>query len=384
MDASIRAVDEAPAWPPGEEWRLSETPVLTIGAVDGPDVIGTIGDLGAGGVALLGDGRIAIADGQADEIRIYDASGARLAAAGRPGDGPGEFRGLSGVASFAGDSLLAWDHRGGLLGSAAVFGGDGAFARTVPVSDRELRNIHGVSSVGALLAAPREWTAPGWEEPALGEYREPRVYERVSPSGQALGTFGPVPGPERVALTASQRALVYFGRDTHVTMGRRFIYSGDSGSFDIGVHEPETGAIVRHLRRPYEPAPVSAEEMADRVGRMVRGDSLLDAINARFGQDLVERARARRPDPRQVPARETHPAFDGIVEDADENVWVRHARRGTDSLQTWSVFDAEGSWLGEVHMPAEFSVRAIGSDAVAVVVRDALEVEYVHIYRLVK
>jgi hypothetical protein len=55
-----------------------------------------------------------------------------------------------------------------------------------------------------------------------------------------------------------------------------------------------------------------------------------------------------------------------------------------DSLQTWSVFDSGGLWLGEIHLPAEMSVRAIGSDVVAVVVRDELRVEYVHVYSLLK
>jgi hypothetical protein len=114
---------DAPQWALGEEWRFSETPLVTIGAVDGPEAIGTVGRIvDESGVALLSDGRIAVADGQANEIRIYDASGNRLTSVGRTGDGPGEFQGLRGIATFGGDSILAWDSRAGFfVGRLSVF-----------------------------------------------------------------------------------------------------------------------------------------------------------------------------------------------------------------------------------------------------------------------
>jgi hypothetical protein len=82
--------------------------------LDGPEVIGTVGRAGdQSGVVLLDDGRIVVADGSANEIRVYDARGARLSTLGRTGDGPGEFRGVRGITAFGRDSLLAWDARVG-------------------------------------------------------------------------------------------------------------------------------------------------------------------------------------------------------------------------------------------------------------------------------
>jgi hypothetical protein len=383
--ADVSAVD-APRWSPGEEWRLSKTPLVTIGAVDGPEAIGTVGRIvDQSGVALLSDGRIAIADGQANEIRIYDASGARLASTGRTGDGPGEFQGLRGIATFGGDSLLAWDSRGGFyIGRLSVFTGTGVFVRTLPTQRLRMRDVLGLGEDGTMLVEPQESAPPGWEEPTLGEYREPRLYQRLSSSGDSLGTFGPVPGPERAAITATQRSLVYYGRDTYVAMGRRFIYSGDSGSFEIAVHDPETGAVLRHIRRPYEPIAVTPEEHAARVDVIRRANARLDSVTARSSPELVQRLRERRPDPGDIPARDTQTVFTRIVEDPDENVWVRHTVSAPDSIQTWSVFDREGSWLGEIGLPVGMSVRAIGTEVLAVVVRDDLGVEYVHIYRLLK
>ena len=89
-DAGLDRGAVSSVWAPGEEWRLEDQPLLTIGSLDGPEAIGTVGQFfpPAPGVVLLDEGGVALADGQADEIRIYDASGTRVATAGRSGDGP--------------------------------------------------------------------------------------------------------------------------------------------------------------------------------------------------------------------------------------------------------------------------------------------------------
>jgi hypothetical protein len=76
--------------------------------------------------------------------------------------------------------------------------------------------------------------------------------------------------------------------------------------------------------------------------------------------------------------------FNRIIEDPDENLWVRHAPVRADSIQTWSVFNPEGSWLGEVDVPWRLSVRAIGRTEIAGVIFDELGVEYVKVFRLLK
>jgi hypothetical protein len=76
--------------------------------------------------------------------------------------------------------------------------------------------------------------------------------------------------------------------------------------------------------------------------------------------------------------------FTRIFEDPDENVWIRHGAPLADTIQTWSVFDPEGAWLGEVRFPATMSVRAIGREVIAVVVTDDFSVEYVKVFRIVK
>jgi hypothetical protein len=301
-----------------------------------------------------------------------------LATIGRAGEGPGEFLGLAGVEEFGGDSLLAWDARTIFVGRLSVFTAEGVFVRTIPLANQRLREVVGVTGDGTVVAEPRPSTPPDWQRPATGEYREPRLYQRFSTSGAALGAFGPVAGQESAAVGPTGRTAVQFGRDTYVAMGKRAIYAGDSGQFEISVHDPATGQVVRTVRRPFEPVPVAAEELSGLRESRRRTNAMMDSIiGDRTPRPLPQ------PDPYDVPARETHPIFNRIIEDSDENLWVQH-RISADSVQTWSVFDREGSWLGEMEFPRRLSVRAIGRDAIAVVTRDELGVQYVRIFRLLK
>jgi hypothetical protein len=382
---ALELTGDGPLWAPGEEWRISDEPVLIIGALEGPDAIGSVGRVAdQSGVALLDDGRIAVADGEADEIRIYDASGTRLAAVGRTGDGPGEFRGIRGILAFGRDSLLAWDARvGSSNGRLSVLTADGTFVRTISVSGLGMRRVIGITEDGTMLVEPEMSTPPDWIEPDLGEYRERRLYERLSLSGERLGSFGPVPGRDRVAASATLRGFTHFARDTYVAVGRLAFYTGDSGSFEISVYDPGTGAIVRSARRPYEAVRVTAEEISRSIELRQVTNPLMN-VTDRLRALREQRPAQRVMDPADVPARETHPAFNQISEDPVEHLWVRHAVSTDDSLQTWSVFDPAGTWLGEVRFPDELSIRAIGRDHIAGVVTDQFGVEYVHVFRLVK
>ena len=50
----------------------------------------------------------------------------------------------------------------------------------------------------------------------------------------------------------------------------------------------------------------------------------------------------------------------------------------------WKVFDDQLRLLGTVRMPGPFVVQQIGSDFVLGYTWDELDVEYIHLYRLIK
>ena len=109
-----------------------------------------------------------------------------------------------------------------------------------------------------------------------------------------------------------------------------------------------------------------------------------DSASARINPALQQRLRAMQPDVDEIPARDTYNVFNRILEDGEENLWVRHQVSASDSVRTWSVFGPTGSWLGEVNIPIGLTVEAIGREEILVVGRDDLDVQYVHLYRLVK
>ena len=51
---------------------------------------------------------------------------------------------------------------------------------------------------------------------------------------------------------------------------------------------------------------------------------------------------------------------------------------------SWSVFDADGVWLGVTTLPSGFTPMDIDTDYVLGLWRDADEVEHVQLYELIK
>jgi hypothetical protein len=79
----------APAWAKGQEWRMERVAV-----------IGASNDQGFGrivDVALDAGGRVWVADGLKNEIRVFSPEGRAVRTVGRKGGGPGEFLMLAGM-----------------------------------------------------------------------------------------------------------------------------------------------------------------------------------------------------------------------------------------------------------------------------------------------
>ena len=138
--AGVRIVDNGlPLWAPGAEWTLGVEPRLVIGVLEGRDEYQMYQ---VGGVLVLEDGRVAVANGGSSQVRYYDAGGRFLTATGKDGEGPGEFRSLGKLMRFRGDSLMAFDFRllratvldpSGNVGRSFLLGGGDVFSPTLRV-----------------------------------------------------------------------------------------------------------------------------------------------------------------------------------------------------------------------------------------------------------
>ena len=84
-----------------------------------------------------------------------------------------------------------------------------------------------------------------------------------------------------------------------------------------------------------------------------------------------------------MPVPETMPAYDAIVSDDEGNLWVSEYRLAAEQPQ-WAVFDPDGRFLGNVATPAQGRVTHVGADFVLGIWEDAVGVEQIKMYRLVK
>lgn len=89
-------------------WTVAAEPTLTIGQLDG-EAAYLFGSIGA--AVLLPAGGVAIADAQANEVRVFDADGAWTRTLGRAGNGPLEFARVGDMWVRDGDRVAVGDDR---------------------------------------------------------------------------------------------------------------------------------------------------------------------------------------------------------------------------------------------------------------------------------
>jgi hypothetical protein len=377
--AGIRIVENAaPAWAAGEAWRLSATPEVEIGVLDGEPAYQFHG---LHEILRLDDGRIVVLDGGSSEIRSFDAEGRHLWTAGGRGEGPGEFRTPGALVRFRADSLAVWD---GSAWRGTVYTADGEFARTYTLTGDEerfdrpyTRGVFADGSVFAQAALPShrrlaERSGPRWYEDVL--VRIPMDGEPV-----VLGEFpsiqcDPRPGRECRPLGHGSRGM------SHAHGSR--LYYGRSDRNEIRVHDGD-GVLTAIIRGPGEPEPVT-DAM---IGRYK------EAVLAGY-PDRQQQIRAQLEEGSHA---STLPAFSRFLVDAAGYIWVEEyrpesairmwpqaiAEPRTEPVR-WSVYDPEGVFLGAVTVPADFVIREIGDDWLLGVARDDLDVEWVRLYRLEK
>ena len=368
--AGIRIVEnEHPSWRRGEAWTVAAQPLLELGVAEGdPNLqFGRVAD-----AVRLSDGTLLVADGQANELRAFDAQGRYLRTLGRAGGGPGEFRGLSELFLLPGDTVAAFDYQGARL---SFFAPAGAFVRGVnlrPLEDRLPPKPLGVFGDGTLLVAPMY-------DPLFTNSPKPSrdtvPLARYTAAGAQSALLARVPGEETLTMVNTNgegfamRDRVPFGLGTWFAAEGERLLVADNARYELVERRPD-GAVVRLVRRSGEREPVTEAERAAYLERRRA------ASPGRFRQ-----AQARMLENLPFPERKGY--FTGVRLDARGNAWVeRHAAPGADT--PWDVFDAEGRLLGTVTVPAGLRVTQIGADFIVGVWTDELDVHHVRVHRIRK
>ena len=371
--------NKAPLWKAGRQWTVGARPIVDIGTAEGEPEYELAG---VSGVIRLGDGRVAVANMQANEIRFYDRTGKFIKKVGRRGEGPGEFSQLMALHRMNGDSIIANDSRG----RYEVFSDQGDYVREFRFSNDRTVNpmawfANGMAIVGNTRIVDQRDRLGTWIdsiEIALFDARGNKV--------RTVGTFKFLLQGKRAEVPYSQ-PMTFGPRAVVAAFGGKFYYNF-TDDYEIDVFSAD-GSLQRRIRRAWTPIKVSKEDLDNyRFGfvnapdeRGGTSDSWKAFREKRYGETMFA---------------ETFPAHGSMRVDRVGNLWVQENRRPAREAQPsrfydagstpieWSVFNPDGRWLGQVTTPAKVWVFDIGDNYITGLWRDEFDVEHARVYPLIK
>jgi len=350
-------------------WSVDELPSLEIGLEDGPPEYQFSQVEGA---LRLPDGRVAVADGGSRETRFFDADGRFLAASGRRGDAPGEYRQIVALGYGPGDSLWVFDYGNRRF---TMLAGDGELVRTLTL-DPTLSNVTAVGRLANGWFVVREFWSSARSDAAaipLGLVRDPAAVARYAPDGAQMDTIGVFLGREIYVSTEGGRGVMstpLLAHTTSATVHANDIFIGDQETFEVGVYTGD-GALRRIIR-------------LSGVDLRVTGDDLERAREERLASVPAERRTMMRAQLDAMDVPETRPAYSRLLVDSEGALWVGDYAPYPEDPVLWRVFDAGGRLVTALQVPDRLRLFDVGADWILGVWRDDLDVERIRLYRLRK
>jgi hypothetical protein len=313
---------------------------------DDPRVFGEVS-----GVLVDAQRRVWVADPMAREIRVFGPEGTLEMRIGRNGEGPGEFRHLSGLTP-APDGIAALD---GQLGRVSVFDDQGELVRSFRLERPYMILEHNAPMAfdprGRFLDRARLSRVPGVDSIGV------TAYDAVEPPSTALLL---VAEQDLVMLERNGVPMMSIPRPFAPPVSMAFgpegrVYTTRGDSYRIDVSSPD-GDRIRILERSPAPVPVGDDEWQASLD--VIAEIFADAGGA-LPADL-EPPSAKAPILR-------------LLVDATGHLWVAEPTSGKEAATTWAIHDPEGRHLGRIEIP-RLQPMYIGERHVAGVERDELGV----------
>jgi hypothetical protein len=326
------------------------------------------------------DGTIVLAQRIDNSVVFFGPAGERLGVVGRAGDGPGEFRVISGLGWIA-DTLWVLD---GQLRRFTLISPAQSVIRTIPsprfahpppsasgsLPDFNVifpQALYADGAVAAILGAPTGARAEQFNQlqiETIGSVSLDGIFRRVIaqyPRGESEGLTGVYP-------FAPVRALTGFSADgNRIAMVKPSVEGPDAGLFRVLVVTP-AGEVVYDRQHPFEKVPIT------RAAAEARIDLLAGRLAERRGAAAAAEYRRKA----YVPP--LYPPFTGIHVARDGGIWIQE--RATAVGHAYLVFDHRGTPLGRVILPTTQQVRAVERETVWVTEQDANGVESVVRYRV--
>lgn len=359
--------------------ELAEAPALSVGLLDGPPEL-LFGSIAS--VARDEDGNLVVADGQANEIRIFDPRGAHLLTMGGQGEGPGEFERLAGAWPVAGGGIVAIDSGleritrfdpGGAAAGTATFAGQ--LMDETGFTEIDVIGLGGpgtVLSKATLTRVPSNSSGSGTMETVMEEMFSgdaPISYVRHRFDGTLVDTLAP--GRDAAASLSMSRSgsgfsmslvLVPFSPQSAATGSAHGVVVTGGVSYEISVFDPE-GSLRAVARLAEAPPAVTDEHLRAYVTQ--------SGTRERDEAEIRESIEGYR----EMPLPEALPGYEDVLIADTGEIWVqRYAMRGA-AMFRWDVFAADGGYLGRVEVPGTFRIEEVGRGQVLGVLTDELGVE---------
>ncbi len=359
-------------WGPEAGWTVVEE--LSIGTMEGEDVY-QFGQII--GVDVDADGNVYIADGQVQDVRVFDAMGTYVRTIGSAGSGPGELGlGMNGV-FVVGDEVVIPD-----IGNQRIsrFSRSGEFIRS-----QRMDLLQGVplrwdmASAGRLVVQRRNVNPA---DTATGPRGDPIT--TLAQEGASPDTLAVLPPGESLQISGGQARVRFFDPEPIWDAdpdGRLLTAKNNTMRFEVWGAD---GSLQRVITLPFETKPVTERDQS------VFLDAIADAARQQGApQQAVEQFL------QQASFADNYPAFVSLALGPMQSVWAQRflsgdelaGEEGTFNIQdlgssTWDVFDAEGRYLGAVTFPGKYQpIRAMG-DRFYGIARDELDVQSLKVYRI--
>ena len=350
------------------EWRLSRSPVLTIGELDGREAY--LFKSVAGG-RLLRDGRILVADRGFLDFRVYDQRGTLRARFGGRGRGPREFLHIGGFWFAGTDTIAVWDAENQRV---TLFDSDGAYLRTVRVTGSpgggNVEIAYGPVGRNEFILASLSF-GPVSREAVPDQW----ALARFDLGGAFRGDAGTIRGMWR-----ADRVPIPFSPIPHAIILRDSLYVADGYEPEITIRDAR-GATVRTIRVPQ--------------ARNVSAAAIWSALEARLHEErkhlFIEYLEKE-----QVPRDSRFPTIGGLLADEDGNLWVKSYDPLSDAIWLkpnalapasggeWRVIRPDGRIVATVRMPNNVRPLHVRSNRLLGVAVDELGVERIVVHTILR
>jgi len=366
--SGVRIVESGtPRWSEGESWTIADDPTLQIGMLEGnPDYQ----FFQVEAAVWLDDGGVVVANGGTADVRAFDPMGGHRWTTGRRGDAPGEYRLITGLGVGPGDSVWVYD-----FGSRrfTILTTSGDVVRTISVG----ANLSATNAVGRFLdgsfVVKENWSGQTRDNTDLGMARQPVALARFTAAGEGPDTIATVLGREVFLGSEGGRVVMsapLFGRNASAAIRGGKLVLGTQETFQIGFYS-SSGALEQIARVVNIDLSITASDIAEMKAMALEREPANERAKMAAHLEAMD-----------IPP--TKPAYERLLIDRDGNVWAGNYTLYHDAARDWHVISSRGELLGTVTMPDRFRLLDVRDAEALGVWEDESDVQYIHIYPLVK